>query len=509
LTAEERAALPDRPFFLYPANLWPHKNHRRLFQAFDRFLAQAGGPFELILTGHPAGWRELAEDFPRLPVRHLGYVRRPFLQVLLRRARALTLFSLYEGFGMPVLEAFHAGTPVVCSNTTSLPEVGGDAVLTCDPTDTRAMSDLLGRVANDEGLRAGLVARGRERLSWYRWQDSAQNLLEACRRVAGSGPGKGQGRGVLRGLAASRFDGLVRRATAGIKRLLAPQLGVLQQYPPRPLVLPARYHRETPPQPAPVISVVTPSYNQAAFLERTIQSVLGQGYPRLEYIVQDGGSSDGTAEVLKRYIGRLAHAESAPDRGQADAINRGFRHATGEILAYLNSDDLLLPGALAYVARYFAAHPDVDVVYSHRIIIDPDDREVGRWVLPPHDDEFLLWDDYVPQETLFWRRRLWDRAGGRLDETFQFALDWDLLLRFRAAGARFVRLPRFLGAFRVHPRQKTSARFVDLYYPEVRRLRERCHGRPVPLQEVVRGRRPYLRRHVVFHQLYRLGLLRG
>src|SRR5262249_36979350 len=190
------------------------------------------------------------------------------------------------------------------------------------------------------------------------------------------------------------------------------------------------------------------------FLERTLKSVLGQGYPRLEYIVQDGGSTDETAEVLERYRGLLHHCESAPDRGQAHAINLGFGHGTGEILAYLNSDDLLLPGTLHYVAHYFATHPEVDAVYGHRVLIDENDAEVGRWVLPPHNDALLSWADYVPQETLFWRRRIWDKVGASLDETFQFALDWDLLIRFRDAGARFVRLPRFLGGFRVHAQQK-------------------------------------------------------
>src|SRR5262249_47748856 len=151
--------------------------------------------------------------------------------------------------------------------------------------------------------------------------------------------------------------------------------------------------------PAPVISVVTPSYNHARFLERTMRSVLDQGYPRLEYIVQDGASRDGTAALLERCRGALAHCESCPDSGQANAINRGFRHATGEILAYLNSDDLLLPGSLAYVANFFRRHPEVDVIYGHRVIVNEHDLEVGRWLLPPHDDEVLSWGDYVPQET--------------------------------------------------------------------------------------------------------------
>jgi glycosyltransferase involved in cell wall biosynthesis/GT2 family glycosyltransferase len=502
LTEDERRRLPRGEFFLCPASLRPHKNHRRLLQAFERFSRQTSGRVELILTGDPAGWPELAQNFDRLPVRHFGYVRRELLEVLYRRARALVFFSLYEEFGLPLLEAFEAGTPVVCSNTSSLGEVAGDAALTCDPADVEGMSRALLRIAHDEGLRGRLVARGRVRLARYNWHDSARNLLEACRRVARTADARRLARTVVR-LAGGRLERCVQRATLWLR----PQLGVHCQYPPRPLVLPARYAADSAPDPAPVISVVTPSRNQAAFLERTIRSVLGQNYPRLEYIVQDGASCDGSAAVLERYGDRLAHWESAPDHGQAHAINLGFHRATGEILAYLNSDDLLLPGSLACVARYFVLHPEVDVIYGHRVVVDADDQEVGRWVLPPHDDAFLAWDDYIPQETMFWRRRIWERVGARLDESFHFALDWDLILRFRQAGARFARLPRFLGAFRVQPEQK-SLTLLDVYYPEVRRLRERCHRRPVSHQAIAQARWPYLRRQGLFQRLYALGLLR-
>jgi glycosyltransferase involved in cell wall biosynthesis len=291
-----------------------------------------------------------------------------------------------------------------------------------------------------------------------------------------------------------------------LRRSFGPYLGVLHQYPPRRWRPPAPF-RGSLPSPPPVISVVTPSYNQARFLPRTVESVLGQCYPRLEYIVQDGGSTDGTPALLERYRARLAHCESRRDNGQADALNRGFRRATGEVLAYLNSDDLLLPGALACVADYFRRHPEVDVLYGHRIIIDPEDHEVGRWVLPPHDDDVLSWSDLVPQETLFWRRGIWEAVGGRVDESFRFALDWDLLLRFRAAGARFARVPRFLGAFRVHPAQKTSAWMDGIGRMEIDRLRRRCHGRGVTEEEVTRQVRPYLRRHMAHHLLYRAGVL--
>lgn len=123
--------------------------------------------------------------------------------------------------------------------------------------------------------------------------------------------------------------------------------------------------------------------------------------------------------------------------------------------------------------------------------------------MPPHDHDVLSWADYVPQETLFWRRRIWNKAGGHIDESFQFAMDWDLLLRFRDAGANFVRLPRFLAAFRVHPSQKTSANISDIGFREMERLRFRCHGRAVSPQEVTEGVYFYVARHILHDKLVR------
>jgi glycosyltransferase involved in cell wall biosynthesis len=287
-----------------------------------------------------------------------------------------------------------------------------------------------------------------------------------------------------------------------------PKLGQLQHHPPMELQIPKRYLNSKPPENPPSISIVTPSYNQAEFLERTIKSVVEQEYPRLEYIVQDGNSSDRTREVLERHGKRLKHWEMRADDGQAQAINRGFAHATGEVMGYLNSDDLLLPGSLRYIGRYFEAHPEADAIYGHRVLIDEEDREIGRWVLPRHRDSILSWADYVPQETLFWRRQAWDVAGGSVNEEFRFAIDWDLLLRMRDAGARIVRVPRFLGAFRVHTSQKTSAQ-IDLDgADEMARIRNREHQRKVSPEEVDRAISGYLRRHVYLHKLYRAHLIR-
>lgn len=288
------------------------------------------------------------------------------------------------------------------------------------------------------------------------------------------------------------------------------QLGVLRHYEPRPikwdLKLPSR--GRLPEARLPAIVIVTPSYNQDKFLESTILSVLNQNYPKLRYRVQDGGSKDRSTEIIQRYADRLAGWYSGKDRGQSDAIRQGFDALPGEdsdIMAWLNSDDFIAPRVLRFVAEYFVRHPHVDVIYGNRIIIDDHDREVGRWIMPPHDRRALEWIDYVPQETLFFRRRAWNAVGG-LDPTFQFALDWDLIARFQQAGARIVRLPYFLGCFRVHTEQKTSAHIHTTGHEEMNRIRTRIHGPhhdPARIEHYARKSRF---RAALFARLHALGL---
>jgi len=265
------------------------------------------------------------------------------------------------------------------------------------------------------------------------------------------------------------------------------QVGVLRQYPGRPVVWDRMPKPKLAVHQLPRVGIVTPSFNQKQFIESTLLSVLNQHYPKLRYVVQDGGSTDGSQAIISRYRDKLSHYASAQDRGQADAIGQGFKHLADlgetDIMAWLNSDDFINPRALRYVAEYFATHPDVDVVYGHRLIIDEHDLEIGRWVLPPHDPATLEWIDYVPQETLFWRKRAWDLAGG-IDPDFQFALDWDLLLRFQAINAKIVRLPYFLGSFRVHPDQKTSQHIHSVGSDEMAKLRARVHPRGIDPEKI-------------------------
>lgn len=228
-----------------------------------------------------------------------------------------------------------------------------------------------------------------------------------------------------------------------------------EQFPDRELTVPAWYLRTRPPTPSPKISIVTPSLNQGRFIRQAVESVLGQGYPALEYVVQDGASTDDTVDLLRPYLPRLTHFESEPDTGQAAAINRGFSRTSGEIMGWLNADDVLLPGSLAYVARVFDSHSEIDLVYGDSLSINASGGEIGIRALPPHCEEALRWITHVPQETAFWRRSLWETVGG-LDEDLHYTLDWDLFLRFQDAGARIVHVSRLLGAFRWHGEQKTS-----------------------------------------------------
>ena len=263
-------------------------------------------------------------------------------------------------------------------------------------------------------------------------------------------------------------------------------LDATAQHAPRPLLQERFPQARLPIEYLPRLVAVTPSLQQGTFLEQAMCSVLNQDGVRLDYVVQDGGSTDGSVDLIRKYAHRLAHWESAPDGGQAAAIVRGYskvRLRPEDLMMYLNSDDVLMPGACRFVAEYFARHPDVDVVYGHRVLIDEHGQEVGRWFTPRKACDDLRLVDFVPQETMFWRKRIWDRVGG-IDASFKFALDWDLLLRFKAAGACFARLPWFLGCFRLHSQQKTLTRLREDGIPEMEALRRRTFGRTPTHEEL-------------------------
>jgi glycosyltransferase involved in cell wall biosynthesis len=221
----------------------------------------------------------------------------------------------------------------------------------------------------------------------------------------------------------------------------------------------------------PSISLVTCSYMQARFLEATIRSVIDQRYPCLEYIVMDGGSTDGSASIIERYQGYIADWVSERDGGQTMALKRGFDSSSGEIMGWLCSDDLLLPGALQAVGKYFREHPEVDVVYGDSIWIDANgvpirakkEMDFSRFV-------FLYDHNYLPQPSTFWRRKIYEKVGG-LDADFNLAMDGDLWERFSQVTC-IRRMDGYLSCMRYYEQQKTRS-LTSQRELEDRRIRTR------------------------------------
>jgi glycosyltransferase involved in cell wall biosynthesis len=202
----------------------------------------------------------------------------------------------------------------------------------------------------------------------------------------------------------------------------------------------------------PKITVVTPSYNQGAYLEQTILSVLGQGYENLEYIIVDGGSTDESVEIIKRYASQLAWGISEKDGGQADALNKGFGRATGDILCWLNSDDFLLPGVLSTVARFLEAD---DLIYGDCLSFS---QKGSRCLInrpPRHDPALLGLMDYIVQPSSFWRRSLWEKTGP-LNAELHYAFDWEWFLRAQKIGS-FRKCDVIFSAYRFHDAHKSSS----------------------------------------------------
>jgi glycosyltransferase involved in cell wall biosynthesis len=204
----------------------------------------------------------------------------------------------------------------------------------------------------------------------------------------------------------------------------------------------------------PKISVVVPSFNQAKYLELTLRSILDQQYPNLELIVIDGGSKDESPDIIRKYEKHMKFWCSEPDGGQTQGLIKGFSHATGEILCFLNSDDLFEPGALREVGEYFARHPDADAVYGNALWIDAD----GNTLQPKKEIPFnrFIWlytYNYIPGMSMFWRRTIYDKAGG-LNPAFQLAFDADLWIRFSDAHGKIKHVARQWSRMRYYPDQK-------------------------------------------------------
>lgn len=211
-------------------------------------------------------------------------------------------------------------------------------------------------------------------------------------------------------------------------------------------------------------SIVTPSFNQGGFIQATIDSVLTQDFSNVEYFVMDGGSTDSTLDVLKAVDDPRMKWVSEPDKGQSDAINKGMRQVTGDILAYLNSDDVYLPGAFTFAAEFFERNPEVDILYGQVHTINQTGQEIGPDYLvgPITLEQFFTRRFKFPQQAVFWRKRVTE-AIGLFDESLHYQMDYDYWMRALIAGFKFQHTDRFLAQFREHGESKTVSQAVKFW----------------------------------------------
>ncbi len=248
----------------------------------------------------------------------------------------------------------------------------------------------------------------------------------------------------------------------------------------------------------PSFSVITPSYNQASYLKKTMDSVLSQDIPGMEYVVIDGGSTDGSAELIRSYADRLSGWVSEKDRGQADAVNKGAARTTGEVIGWLNSDDLYLPGAARKALCYLAEHPEIDAVYGDVLSIDGNGQLINVMRFSQYTAEDLMTFRVISQPGVFFRRSAWERAGG-LDLSYSYLLDHHLWLKMITYG-KFAYLPEPLAAARFHADAKNRAHAGD-FGKEAYRLADWLLTDPLtaakaaPIEKKIRGGAAWLDAH--------------
>jgi glycosyltransferase involved in cell wall biosynthesis len=410
--AFQKLDIPEN-YIYFPANFWRHKNHTNLLRAMKLLVRDGYADLYLVLTGAPSAemnrvQSEVLELGLADRVRFLGYQPKAIVVELYRKAKALVFVSQFEGFGIPILEAFHTGTPVVTSRTTSCPEVAGDAAVFVDDWDPPCIAAGIRRIIEDENLRCDLVERGKRRALEYSWSQAIATTLQTFERVVHC-----------------------------------------NQVPPHVEI------REYP-----VVSIVTPTYNMGRFLEETIQSVLSQDYPHIDYVVMDGGSTDGTLDILRKYDGRLRY-RSEPDAGQADAINKGLSLSSGPILAYLNADDTYLPGAVRTAVEHLGANENVAAVYGDAYHVHEDGSLMGPYPTRKYDQAMLSRNCFICQPAAFVRRDAFMRVGG-MNSNLHFALDYDLWIRISKEWS-LLKIDGHLATSRMYKDNKTVGKRREVY----------------------------------------------
>jgi glycosyltransferase involved in cell wall biosynthesis len=409
-------AIPE-PYIYFPANFWKHKNHSTLLRALKLLIEDGYTDLTLALTGASAtGIDRIQAEVTKLKlagnVKFLGYQPRPVIAEIYRHSICLAFPSLFEGFGIPILEAFHLGIPVVAARGTSCPEVAGDAAILVKEDDAADVAKGIRKLIDDPELRNSLAAKGRLRASKYSWREALTSTLQ-------------------------EFDTTIRRHWN-------PHIEVIDH---------------------PLVSIVTPTYNMAHFLEQTIESVLSQDYPRIEYIVMDGGSTDGTLDILRKYEHGIQF-RSERDKGQAEAINKGFGMSTGEIFTFLNADDTYLPGAVSTAVKHLTANRSVGLVYGDAYHVREDGSIIAPYPTKPYDYDLLNRNCFICQPAAFMWRNAFESAGW-MNQDLQTALDYDLWIRI-AKLRPLMKIDGYLATSRMYRENKTVSRRKQVYEEIIR-----------------------------------------
>ena len=421
----EKYAVPD-DYIFYPANFWQHKNHANLFKAL-KILNDDGMNVNLVMTGDLFNENsELELLIKDLDINNhifiLGYLTIDEVSSLIKHAKILVFPSLFEGFGIPVLEAFANHTPLCCSNVTSLPEVAGEAAIFFDPHSPDEIAAALKKLYSDDDLCKRLVSAGDKQLENFNYDKSSQALYEV-------------------------FQTLVESKKAEVS---------------------TDVHHVNP-----LVTIITPSYNQGEYIEDTIKSVLSQSYENIEYIVMDGGSDDGTVDILKKYSDKLKWI-SEPDNGQTDAINKGLKSSNGDYFCYLNSDDTLEKDAIKNMLLFLESHPEYTMVYGDADYIDKSGDVISAYQVFDWHFDTLKGHCFICQPATMWRKQTITDYG-YFDDSLNYIMDYEYWLRIADKGGSIGYLPEKLASSRLYNETKTLSGRAEIFR-EIFEISDRMFG---------------------------------
>ncbi|WP_218230769.1 glycosyltransferase [Paenibacillus chitinolyticus] len=399
--------LPEE-FGFYPANTWPHKNHAGLIEALYILKSKFNKIIHIVLTGssqqtHDSINKMIKKYNLESQITFLGYIPQDEMPYIYSNASFLVFPSLFEGFGIPLVEAMKTNTPIIASNTGSIPEVVGEAAILFDPEKPEDIAQKIIELSDKEVLK-NLTHKGEGRKELFDWAITCENTLKIFNKVIEDKQTK---------------------------------------------------HRSYP-----LISIITPSYNQGKFIRETIESVLNQDYPNIEYIVIDGGSKDETVDILKRY-GEKINWVSEKDNGQADAVNKGILRAKGDFIGWLNSDDTYLPGAIQKAMDFLTIHTDVSMVYGEGFHVKENGEIMERYPTEPFNYLRLAETCFICQPTGFFRKEIFEKVG-LLKEDLHLCMDYELWMRIGKSNS-IAYIPDYLATSRMYEDNKTLSRRKEVY----------------------------------------------